>query len=68
MLRRVAATTTVMIYCQIILGATMRHMNAGMAPAIQQWRMPFFNSMVVMVPVVTVRSISSEEVIDVLKM
>ena len=31
MLRRVAATTTVMIYCQIILGATMRHMNAGMA-------------------------------------
>ena len=31
MLRRVAATTTVMIYCQIILGATMRHNDAGLA-------------------------------------
>lgn len=30
-LRRVAATTTVMIYCQILLGATMRHIGAGMA-------------------------------------
>ncbi len=31
----------------------------GMAPAIQEWRMPFFRSMVVMVPVVTLRSVSS---------
>ncbi len=30
----------------------------GMAPAIQAWRMPFFSSMVVMVPVVTVLRIS----------
>ena len=30
-LRRIALTTTVMIYCQILLGATMRHMGAGMA-------------------------------------
>lgn len=30
-LRRVAAVTTAMIYCQIILGATMRHIEAGMA-------------------------------------
>jgi heme a synthase len=30
-LRRVAATTTVMIYCQILLGATMRHIGAGLA-------------------------------------
>ena len=31
----------------------------GMAPAIQERRMPFFSSMVVMVPVVTLRSVSS---------
>jgi cytochrome c oxidase assembly protein subunit 15 len=30
-LRRIAAATTVMIYCQILLGATMRHIGAGMA-------------------------------------
>jgi heme a synthase len=30
-LRTVAATTTALIYCQIILGATMRHIGAGMA-------------------------------------
>jgi cytochrome c oxidase assembly protein subunit 15 len=31
MLRRVAAATTAMIYVQILLGATMRHNDAGMA-------------------------------------
>jgi cytochrome c oxidase assembly protein subunit 15 len=31
MLRRVALTTTIVIYCQILLGATMRHIGAGMA-------------------------------------
>jgi cytochrome c oxidase assembly protein subunit 15 len=31
MLRRVAVSTTVLIYCQILLGATMRHTAAGMA-------------------------------------
>jgi heme a synthase len=31
MLRRVATITTVLIYCQIILGATMRHNDAGLA-------------------------------------
>ena len=30
-LRRVAATTTVLIYVQILLGATMRHTGAGLA-------------------------------------
>jgi cytochrome c oxidase assembly protein subunit 15 len=30
-LRRLAATTTVLIYAQIILGATMRHNDAGLA-------------------------------------
>ena len=30
-LRRIAAAATAMIYCQIILGATMRHIDAGMA-------------------------------------
>jgi cytochrome c oxidase assembly protein subunit 15 len=30
-LRRVAAATTVIVYCQIILGATMRHIEAGSA-------------------------------------
>lgn len=30
-LRRVAVTTTVLIYVQILLGATMRHTNAGLA-------------------------------------
>jgi cytochrome c oxidase assembly protein subunit 15 len=30
-LRRVAATTTALIYAQIIVGATMRHNNAGLA-------------------------------------
>ena len=30
-LRRVAVTTTVMVYVQIILGATMRHTEAGLA-------------------------------------
>jgi cytochrome c oxidase assembly protein subunit 15 len=30
-LRRIAAATTVMIYCQILLGATMRHVEAGLA-------------------------------------
>ncbi len=29
----------------------------GMAPAIQAWRMPFFSSIVVMVPVVKLRSL-----------
>ena len=31
---------------------------SGMAPAIQEWRMPFFSSMVVMVPVVMFLSAS----------
>ena len=31
MLRRVATTTTVLIYAQILVGATMRHTNAGLA-------------------------------------
>jgi cytochrome c oxidase assembly protein subunit 15 len=31
MLRRVALTTTVLVYTQIIVGATMRHTNAGLA-------------------------------------
>jgi cytochrome c oxidase assembly protein subunit 15 len=31
MLRRVALTTTVLIYTQILVGATMRHTNAGLA-------------------------------------
>jgi len=31
LLRRLAATTTAMIYCQILLGATMRHVGAGLA-------------------------------------
>ena len=31
MLRRVATTTTVLIYVQILLGATMRHTGAGLA-------------------------------------
>ncbi len=30
----------------------------GMAPFIQEWRMPFFSSIVVMVPVVMLRSLS----------
>jgi heme a synthase len=30
-LRRMAAATTAMVYCQILLGATMRHIDAGMA-------------------------------------
>jgi heme a synthase len=30
-LRRVALATTILIYCQILLGATMRHVGAGMA-------------------------------------
>lgn len=30
-LQKVAAATTVMVYCQIVLGATMRHIEAGMA-------------------------------------
>ena len=30
-LRRVATTTTVLIYCQILVGATMRHTGAGLA-------------------------------------
>jgi cytochrome c oxidase assembly protein subunit 15 len=30
-LRRFATTTTVLIYCQIIIGATMRHTGAGLA-------------------------------------
>ena len=30
-LRRVALATTIMVYCQIILGATMRHIEAGLA-------------------------------------
>src|SRR5690349_1050378 len=34
---------------------------SGMAPAIQEWRMPFFKSMVVMVPVVTFLRISSAD-------
>lgn len=31
MLRRVAATTTALVYTQILVGATMRHTNAGLA-------------------------------------
>jgi cytochrome c oxidase assembly protein subunit 15 len=31
MLRRVAAITTALVYCQIIVGATMRHNDAGLA-------------------------------------
>ena len=31
MLRRVTLTTTVLVYCQILVGATMRHIEAGMA-------------------------------------
>lgn len=31
MLRRIAAATTVLIYTQILVGATMRHTNAGLA-------------------------------------
>ena len=31
MLRRVAATTTLLVYTQILLGATMRHTHAGLA-------------------------------------
>jgi cytochrome c oxidase assembly protein subunit 15 len=31
MLRRVALVTTALVYCQILLGATMRHTEAGMA-------------------------------------
>jgi cytochrome c oxidase assembly protein subunit 15 len=31
MLRRVALATTVVVYCQILLGATMRHTEAGLA-------------------------------------
>jgi cytochrome c oxidase assembly protein subunit 15 len=31
LLRRVAAATTVLIYTQILIGATMRHTNAGLA-------------------------------------
>jgi cytochrome c oxidase assembly protein subunit 15 len=30
-LRRIALATTVLIYCQIIVGATMRHIGAGLA-------------------------------------
>ena len=35
----------------------------GIAPAIQQWRMPFFSNIVVIVPVVTLRRISSADAI-----
>jgi cytochrome c oxidase assembly protein subunit 15 len=31
MLRRIAATTTLLVYTQILLGATMRHTHAGLA-------------------------------------
>jgi heme a synthase len=31
MLRRVAAVTTILVYTQILIGATMRHTNAGLA-------------------------------------
>jgi heme a synthase len=31
MLQRVALTTTILVYCQILLGATMRHTAAGLA-------------------------------------
>ena len=31
LLRRIALTTTVLVYCQILIGATMRHIGAGMA-------------------------------------
>jgi hypothetical protein len=31
----------------------------GMAPAIHEWRMPFFNNIVVIVPVVTFANVSS---------
>ena len=40
----------------------------GIAPAIQQWRMPFFSSIVVMVPVVTLRRMSrADAMIDPLR-
>ncbi len=31
LLRRVALTTTILVYCQILIGATMRHIEAGLA-------------------------------------
>jgi cytochrome c oxidase assembly protein subunit 15 len=31
MLRRIAALTTILVYTQILIGATMRHTNAGLA-------------------------------------
>jgi cytochrome c oxidase assembly protein subunit 15 len=31
MLRRVALTATILVYCQILVGATMRHIEAGLA-------------------------------------
>jgi heme a synthase len=31
MLRRITLTTTVLVYCQILIGATMRHIGAGLA-------------------------------------
>jgi cytochrome c oxidase assembly protein subunit 15 len=31
MLRRVALATTILVYCQILAGATMRHIEAGLA-------------------------------------
>ena len=31
MLRRVALATTILVYCQILVGATMRHIEAGLA-------------------------------------
>jgi len=38
-LRRIALTTTAMIYCQIVLGAAMRHLGAG--PAIPDFPLAF---------------------------
>ncbi len=31
MLRRIALATTILVYCQILIGATMRHVGAGLA-------------------------------------
>jgi cytochrome c oxidase assembly protein subunit 15 len=31
LLRRLTLTTTILVYCQILIGATMRHIGAGMA-------------------------------------
>jgi heme A synthase len=37
-LRRIAVATTVMVYCQIILGATMRHIDSGLSAGVRASR------------------------------